>query len=112
MNAVRTGFNSMWKCAGPYMTRKNIKRKGEFRHDNQHGGRLWASRRECQMTDRIAGEIFEKCYESKKLGVEQLKQVRHSFSYSYYLKTGIVEDNWPEVKAQWASFDLTSLPKT
>ena len=112
MNAIRTGFNTMWKCAGPYMTRKHIKRKGEFRKDNQHGGKLWASRRECQMTDRIAGEIFEKCYESKKVGVAQLKQIRHSLSYSYYLKTGVVEDNWPEVKAQWASFDLTSLPQT
>ena len=112
MNAVRTGFNTMWKCAGPYMTRKNIKRSGEFRHDNQHGGKLWASRKECQMTDRIAGEIIEKCYESKKLGVEQLKQVRHSLSYSYYLKTGVVEDNWPEVKAQFKSFDLATLPKT
>ena len=112
MKAVRTGFNTMWRCAGPYMNRKNIKRAGEFRHDNQHGGRLWASRRECQMTDRIAGEIFEKCYDCKKISVDQLKQVRHSLSYSYYLKTGIVKDNWPEVKAQWASFDLTSLPKT
>ena len=112
MNAVRTGFNTMWKHAGPYMTRKHIKRPGEFRHDNQHGGKLWANRKECQMTDRIAGEIFEKCYECKKIGVAQLKQVRHSLSYSYYLKTGIVEDNWPEVKAQWTSFDLTTLPKT
>ena len=112
MNAVRTGYNKMWTCAGPYMTRKHLRRPGEFRHDNQHGGKLWASRRECQMTDRIAGEIFEKCYDSKKLGVEQLKQVRHSLSYSYYLKTGVVKDNWPEVKAQWVSFDLTSLPKT
>ena len=43
MKAVRTGFNTMWRCAGPYMNRKNIKRAGEFRHDNQHGGRLWAS---------------------------------------------------------------------
>ena len=37
------------------------------------------------MTDRIAGEIFEKCYDSKKIGVDQLKQVRHSLSYSYIL---------------------------
>ena len=64
------------------------------------------------MTDRIAGEIFEKCYDSKKIGVDQLKQVRHSLSYSYYLAKGIVEGNWPEVKAQWKSFNLTSLPKT
>ena len=102
----------MWACAGPYMTRKNLRRPGEFRHDNQHGGKLWASRRECQMTNLIAGVIIEKCYESKKLGIEQLKQVRHSLSYSYYLKTGNVKDNWPEVKAQWVSFELASLPKT
>ena len=112
MNAVRTGYNTMWRCAGPYMTRKNLRRPGEFRHDNQHGGKLWATRKECQMTDRIAGEIFEKCYDSKKIGVDQLKQVRHSLSYSYYLAKGIVEGNWPEVKAQWKSFNLTSLPKT
>ena len=108
MNAVRTGYNTMWRCAGPYMTRKNLRRPGEFRHDNQHGGKLWATRKECQMTDRIAGEIFEKCYDSKKIGVDQLKQVRHSLSYSYYLAKGIVEDNWPEVKAQWKSFNLTA----
>ena len=53
------------------------------------------------MTDKSAGEIIERVYLSKKVSIQQLKQVRHSLSYSYYLKTGKGGDNWPEVKAQW-----------
>ena len=74
MKAFRTGFNTMWKHAGAYMKRKGIKRAGQFRRDNQHGGKLWASRRECQMTNRIAGVIVDKLYESGKLSARQLNQ--------------------------------------
>ena len=102
----------MWKRAGPYMKRKGFKRPGEFNKNNQHGGKLWASRRECTMTDRVAGEIIEKVYESNKVTIAQLAQVRHSMSYSYYLRTGEGGGNWPEVKAQWRSFRLADLPKT
>ena len=110
--AYRAGYNTMWKYAGPYMKRKGFKRPGEFREDNQHGGKLWASRKECQMTDKAAGEIIEKVYESKLATLEQLKLVRHSLSYAYYLKTGTGGDNWPELKAQWRSFSPKTLPKS
>ena len=53
--AYRAGYNTMWKHAGAYMKRKGLKRPGEFRKDNQHGGKLYACRKECQMTDKIAG---------------------------------------------------------
>ena len=112
MNAYRAGYNTMWKYAGPYMRRKGFKQPGEFRKDNQHGGRLWASRKECQMTNRAAGEILERVYESGKVSERQLNQVRHSLSYSYYLKTGEGGSNWPEVGAQMRSFNIASLPKT
>ena len=112
MDAYRAGYNKMWDCAAPYMRRKGFKRPGEFRTDNQHGGNLWATRKECQMTDRTAGEIIEKVYLSRKATESQLKQVRHSLSYSYYLQTGIGGDNWPEVKSQWRSFALRTLPET
>ena len=101
----------MWKCAGAYMRRKGFKRPGEFRVTNQHGGKLWSTRKECQMTDKSAGEIFERVYLSGKVSAPQLKQVRHSLSYSYYLKTGKGGENWPEVKAQWRSFALAKLPE-
>ena len=64
------------------------------------------------MTDKAAGEIIEKVYESKRATLEQLKLVRHSLSYAYYLKTGTGGDNWPEVKAQWRSFNPRTLPKS
>ena len=112
MKAYRAGYNTMWKHAGSYMKRKGFKRPGEFRKDNQHGGKLWASRKECKMTNRTAGEIVEKIYEAKRVTARQLLQVRHSMSYSYYLRTGEGGSNWPEVKAQWRSFKLASLPKT
>ena len=64
------------------------------------------------MTDKTAGEILERCYESGKATEDQLKQVRHSLSYSYYLQTGIGGENWPEVNAQWRSFRLADLPKS
>ena len=102
----------MWKCpvAAEYMSRRKIKRPGEYDKRNVHKGRLYATRKECKITDRIAGTIIEKCYESKLIGVDQMKQIRHSLSYAYYLRTGRQGENFPEVNAQWKTFDLTSLP--
>ena len=108
--AQRAGFNTMWKHAGPYMRRKRIPRAGEFNKRNIHGGMLWGQRKECPVTDKMAGEIIERVFESGKVGIDQLKQVRHSFSYAYYLTTGTGGDNYPEVKAQWRSFALKDLP--
>ena len=104
----------MWDIptVAAYMTRKGIKRPGGYRADNQHAGRMWASRKECPITDQIAGTIIEKVYESRLVTLEQLKLVRHSLSYAYYLKTGNGGENWPEVKAQWRSFKPTTLPKS
>ena len=92
------------------MARKGIPKPGEFDPNNVHGGKLWGSRKECRLTDLMAGNIFERVYESGKVGVDQLKQVRHSLSYAYYLTTGIQGENYPEVYAQWKTFDLTKLP--
>ena len=108
--AYRTGFNTMWKCAGAYMARKGIKKSGQYDKNNVHNGRLYGSRKECPITDKIAGNIIERCYESRKIGVDQLKQVRHSLSYAYYLRTGRQGENFPEVNAQWKDFDLKTLP--
>ena len=83
-DAYRAGFNCMWKHASKYMQRKGIPRPGEFRKDNPHGGKLWGSRKECKLTDHMAGNIIERVYESGKVGLDQLKQVRHSMSYAYY----------------------------
>ena len=110
-NAYRTGFNTCWKYAGAYMARKGIKRPGEFSKTNCHGGRLWASRKECNLTDKMAGSILERVYESGKVGLDQLKQVRHSMSYAYYLTSGKRGENYPEVYAQWRSFDMRTLPE-
>jgi len=71
---------------------------------------MWAHKNECNMTNIVAGNIIEKCYESRKLTYAQMRQVRRSLSYSYYLREGVCSDNWPEVKAQWHSFDMTTLP--
>ena len=100
----------MWKHAGSYMLRKGIKRPGHYSKTNVHGGRLYGCRKECQITDKIAGNIIERVYESGKVGLDHLKQVRHSFSYAYYLRTGQQGENFPEVYAQWKTFDLKSLP--
>ena len=92
------------------MKRKRIPRS--FRKNNIHGGKLWANRNECKMSDHIAGEIIDRVYESGKVTIAQLKQVRHTLSYSYYLMTGESEANWPEVAAQWESFDFNTLPRS
>ena len=93
------------------MARKGIPKPGEFNPNNVHKGRLWASRKECNLTDKMAGSIIERLYESGKVGLDQLKQVRHSMSYAYYLTTGLRGENYPEVYAQWRSFDMRMLPK-
>ena len=108
--AYRTGFNTMWKHAGAYMARKGIKKAGEYDPKNVHGGRLYGSRKECLITDKIAGNIIERIYESGKVGLDQLKQVRHSLSYAHYLQTGQQGENFTEVYAQWKTFNLKSLP--
>ena len=64
------------------------------------------------MSDKAAGEIIERCFLSRKATLDQLKQVRHSFSYSYYLVTGKGGLNWPEVDSQWRSFLPKDLPKS
>ena len=92
------------------MRRKKIPEPGQFRKNNIHGGQLWASRKECKLTDKMAGQIIERVYTSKKVGIHQLRQVRHSFSYAYYLTTGKAGENYPEVKAQWQSFKMSTLP--
>ena len=109
-DAYRAGYNCMWKHCSAYMTRKRLKKPGEFNPNNVHGGKLWASRKECNMTNLIAGNIIERLYESGKVGLDQLKQVRHSMSYAYYLVEGVQGENFPEVYAQWKTFDLTKLP--
>ena len=108
--AYRAGFNTMWKHAGAYMARKGIKKPGQYSKNNVHKGRLYGSRKECKITNKIAGNIIERLYESRKVGLSQLKQVRHSLSYAYYLRTGFPQDNFPEVYAQWKTFDLSKLP--
>ena len=110
LKAYRAGFNTMWKHAASYMRRRRIPRAGEFEKTNVHGGRLWGTRKECKLSDKMAGEIIERVYLSKKVGLDQLKQVRHSMSYAHYLRTGVGGKNFPEVKAQWRSFKLSGLP--
>ena len=110
LRAYRAGFNTMWKHAGRYMARKGIPRPGEFCKTNIHGGQLWGSRKECKLTEKMAGEIIERVYECKKVGLDQLKQVRHSLSYAFYLTTGKGGENYDEVNAQWRSFALKELP--
>ena len=110
LRAYRAGFNTMWKHAGRYMARKGIPRPGQFCKTNIHGGQLWGSRKECKLTEKMAGEIIERVYECKKVGLDQLKQVRHSLSYAFYLTTGKGGENYDEVNAQWRSFALKELP--
>ena len=54
------------------MKRKGIPRAGQFAKFNVHGGRLWGTRKECKLTNKMAGEIFELVYLSKKVGLDQL----------------------------------------
>ena len=110
LRSVRAGWSVARRLARKYMQRKGI--PTTFRRGNIHGGKLWANRNECKMTDKTAGAIIEKVYLSKKATIFMLRQVRHTLSYSYYLKTGMSEDNWPEVTSQWKSFDFETLPKT
>ena len=109
LRSVRGGWKVALKFAGKYIRRKRI--PASFRKRNIHGGQLWANRNECKMTDKIAGEIIERVYLSKQATLFQLRQVRHSLSYAYYLMTGNAGENWPEVKRQWDSFNLAALPQ-
>ena len=81
LNSVRAGWNLAVRFAGGYMRRKGIPMT--FRKDNLHGGRLWANRNECHMTNKMAGQILERVYNSRTVTEAQLKKVRHTLSYSY-----------------------------
>ena len=78
--SVRAGWRLACRYAGAYMRRKGIPMT--FRKNNLHGGKLWANRNECVMTNKMAGEILERVYNSRKVTEAQLKQVRHTLSYS------------------------------
>ena len=81
LNSVRAGWNLAVRYAGGYMRRKGVPMS--FRKDNLHGGRLWANRNECHMTNKMAGQILERVYNSRTVTEAQLKKVRHTLSYSY-----------------------------
>ena len=60
LRSVRQGWNLAWRHAGRYMKYKRIPR--QFREGNIHGGKLWANRNECKMSDKMAGEVLERVY--------------------------------------------------
>ena len=109
LKSVRQGWSLAWRYAGDYLRRKRFPQT--FRKTNIHGGRLFANRNECKMSNHIAGQVIDKCYESGRATLDQMKKVRHMLSYSFYLVTGESDANWPEVAEQWKSFDFGTLPQ-
>ena len=108
MKAYRAGFNACWKWAPKRCTEFKLKKPNGFDSTNQHGGRLWATRRECKVTGKHAALILESCFLAG-MGKFQLQQVKKNWSYAYFLKTGNKGENFKEVTKMWKS--MTKFPK-
>ena len=93
----RCGFYAMWKYAEKTMTKFKVKRRGQFRKNNIHGGNMWGSMQEWRehrlCEDKIA-EIVLACYYGGA-SESTMKLVRKTCSYLYNLETGIPGENWP-----------------
>ena len=102
----------MWRKCPQYMKRnKSAKEPGEFNKKNAHQGKLWGSSKECQLTGRQASLILEKCYEAG-CTYAQLKKVKSSLSYAYFLTTGKLALNYKEVWDMWATLGDFEPPTT
>ena len=112
MKSYRKGYNVMWRKCPQYMKRiKSAKEPGEFNKKNAHQGKLWGSSKECQLTGRQASLILEKCYEAG-CTYAQLKKVKSSLSYAYFLTTGKLALNYKEVWDMWATLGDFEPPTT
>ena len=78
------------------MVKFKVKKPGEFREDNIHGGRMWGSMQEWRehrlSSDKIA-KIVIACFEGGA-SESTLKLIRKTCSYLYNLETGIPGENW------------------
>ena len=104
MKTYRKGYNLMWRLCPGYMAKvKSAKKPGEFDKNNVHAGKLWATHKECTLTGRQAAQILEKVYEAGATEA-QLKKVRASLSYAFFLTTGKPSRNYPKVNDMMETF--------
>ena len=100
----------MWRLAGGYLKRVKVKEPGSFKKNNGHNGECWGFKKECQLTGKQAATTLEKCFLGKAT-LNQLRTVRKSLSYAYFLTSGRSQDNYAEVKDIWKTFDLKKCGK-
>ena len=96
------------------MEKHKIPAVGSFDANNGHNGVMWGWKRECTMTDARAERLLLAAFESKELTLVQLKAVRKTLAYSWQLKGGDPDGNWPGTKKVWKLIlaGQSSLPQT
>ena len=106
-------ITKMWKVIPKELKKMNIPPPGSFDPDNAHNGIMWGWPVECNMTDKKAKRILFKCYETKRVTANQLKNIRKTLAYAYELKGGSCKKNWPSIKGLFKeALNLKTLPKT
>ena len=96
----RCGFFAMWKFAESTMVKFKVKRPGEFRKNNIHGGKMWGSMQEWRENRLSEDQIFQIVLDCYKGGATEsiLKTIRKTCSYLYNMETGVPGENYPAMK--------------
>ena len=110
LNAYRAGYKACWKHAKRKMREYKMPKPGDFNKENIHNGKLWATKREarCINGDK-ASRILECCFKAG-CSEAQCRQVMKLWSYTFFLKSGKTEENFPDVKEMWKTFFKFSEP--
>ena len=112
MAQLRVGWTKMWKVIPKELKKMNIPPPGSFDPGNAHNGIMWGWPAECNMTDKKAKRILFKCYETKRVTANELKNIRKTLAYSHELKGGSCKKNWPSIKGLFKeALNLKTLPK-
>ena len=97
----RYGFRLLWRAVPDEMEKHDIPAVDSFHPDNGHKGVCWGWKRECSMSDNKAKQLLLAAFKSKKLTFPMLEAVRKALAYSWQLRGGDPDGNWPGTKKVW-----------
>ena len=84
-----------------YARRIGLLEPGKYEPTNQHGGQMFALPNEFKLSDKQAGQLLFKAYESRAFTIAQLKVLSKLLSYAFQLKGGGPKKNWPSIAGVW-----------
>ena len=101
--AYRAGFRLWWRACPDYLLRIGVRGVGEYDPKNQTGGVMFTLPGDIELTERQAGQILWKSYQSRDphLTQPQLRQVKKTLSFAKQVQGGGPKSQFAQVKATW-----------